>query len=140
VSSRPSRSSNVGRATLKRLLRQRFGLDDFRPGQEEVIGNVLRGIDTLAVLPTGAGKSLCYQLPGLFLPGTTVVVSPLIALMDDQADKLERRGVDIARINSTLTRSDESQTLDRIAAQASEIVFVTPERLQTAEVLERLSR
>jgi ATP-dependent DNA helicase RecQ len=140
VSSRPSRSSNVGRATLKRLLRQRFGLDDFRPGQEEVIRNVLRGIDTLAVMPTGAGKSLCYQLPGLFLPGTTVVVSPLIALMDDQADKLQRRGVDIARVNSTLTRSDESQTLDRIAAQASEIVFVTPERLQTAEVLERLSR
>jgi ATP-dependent DNA helicase RecQ len=140
VPPRPARSSAVSHATLKRLLRERFGLDGFRPGQEEVIRNVLRGVDTLAVMPTGAGKSLCYQLPGLFLPGTTVVVSPLIALMNDQADKLDRQGVDTARVNSTLTRSDESQTLDRIAEQASEMVFVTPERLQTAEVLERLAR
>ncbi len=131
--------SNFSRARLKHLLRERFGLDEFRPGQEEVIRNVLRGIDTLAVMPTGAGKSLCYQLPGLFLPGTTLIVSPLIALMNDQADKLERQGVETALVNSTQSRSDESQTLNRIAGQISEMVFVTPERLQMPEVLERLS-
>jgi ATP-dependent DNA helicase RecQ len=137
---RISRPASISRARLVRLLRTRFGLESFRPGQEEVIRNVVRGIDTLAVMPTGAGKSLCYQLPGLLLPGTTVVVSPLIALMNDQADKLDRQGVDTARINSTLKRSDQARALDRIAGQASEIVFVTPERLGTPEVLERLRR
>jgi ATP-dependent DNA helicase RecQ len=137
---RIARPATVSRPRLLRLLRSRFGLESFRPGQEEVIRNVVRGVDTLAVMPTGAGKSLCYQLPGLLLPGTTVVVSPLIALMNDQADKLDRQGVETARVNSTLGRSDETQTLDRIAEQASEIVFVTPERLGSAEVLERLRR
>jgi ATP-dependent DNA helicase RecQ len=137
---RPARPSHDSPARLKRLLRERFGLDTFRPGQQEVISNVLRGVDTLAVMPTGAGKSLCYQLPGLLLPGTTVVVSPLIALMNDQADKLDRQGVDTARVNSTLNRSDAQKTLERIAGQASEMVFVTPERLGTPEVLERLAR
>jgi ATP-dependent DNA helicase RecQ len=140
VPPKPHRPTKVSTAKLERLLRERFGLEEFRPGQESVIRNVLRGIDTLAVMPTGAGKSLCYQLPGLFLPGTTVVVSPLIALMNDQADKLDRQGVDIAVVNSTLKRSDAVQTLERIAGQESEIVFVTPERLQTREVLEQLSR
>lgn len=132
--------SNFSRVRLKRLLQDRFGLDEFRPGQEEVIRNVLRGVDTLAVMPTGAGKSLCYQLPGLFLPGTTVVVSPLIALMNDQADKLEQQGVNIALVNSTRSRSDEMQTMNQIDRQVSEIVFVTPERLQLPEMIEILSR
>jgi ATP-dependent DNA helicase RecQ len=135
----PRRPTNASSATLKRLLHERFGLERFRPGQEQVIRNVLRGVDTLAVMPTGAGKSLCYQLPGLFLPGTTVVVSPLIALMNDQADKLDRAGVETARVNSTLKRVDENQALERIAERASEIVFVTPERLSTEDMLARLS-
>jgi ATP-dependent DNA helicase RecQ len=91
-------------------------------------------------MPTGAGKSLCYQLPGLLLWGTTVVVSPLIALMNDQADKLDDAGVDTARINSTLTRTEHIETLDRIGEQMSEIVFVTPEQLQAPETLKRLAR
>ncbi|HEX8961692.1 MAG TPA: ATP-dependent DNA helicase RecQ [Rhodocyclaceae bacterium] len=132
------RNPRISAAGLRALLRRRFGLQDFRPGQEEVIRNVLRGIDTLAVMPTGAGKSLCYQLPGLLLWGTTVVVSPLIALMDDQADKLDDAGVDTARINSTLTRSEHAETLERIGDQASEIVFVTPEQLQAPATIERL--
>ncbi len=134
------RPATVPAATLKRLLRQRFGLAAFRPGQEEVIRNVIAGVDTLAVMPTGAGKSLCYQLPGLLLPGTTVVVSPLIALMNDQADKLDEAGVDSALVNSTLRAADEADTMERIATQASEMVFVTPERLGTREVLEQLQR
>jgi ATP-dependent DNA helicase RecQ len=130
----------VTTATLHRVLRRRFGLDELRPGQEEVIRNVVAGRDTLAVLPTGAGKSLCYQLPALLLPGATVVVSPLIALMNDQAEKLDRAGVDTARMNSTLKRSDESEALDDIEEQEKEIVFVTPERLNDGETLQRLSQ
>src|SRR5918911_2718436 len=88
---------------LRRSLRQTFGLERLRPGQAEVIRSVLDGRDTLAVMPTGAGKSLCYQLPALHLTGTTVVVSPLIALMQDQADKLRDLGLDALELNSTLT-------------------------------------
>jgi len=91
-------------------------------------------------MPTGAGKSLCYQLPALLLPGTTVVVSPLIALMNDQADKLDEVGVDIATVNSTLKASDASETLERIGSQSSEIVFITPERLTVEEVRGHLAR
>ncbi|HEX8988590.1 MAG TPA: ATP-dependent DNA helicase RecQ [Rhodocyclaceae bacterium] len=133
------RNPRISPAGLRALLRRRFGLESFRPGQEDVIRNVLQGIDTLAVMPTGAGKSLCYQLPGLLLWGTTIVVSPLIALMNDQADKLDDAGVDTARINSTLKRTEHAATLNRIAEQESEIVFLTPEQLQAAETLERLA-
>ncbi|HZT63685.1 MAG TPA: DEAD/DEAH box helicase, partial [Burkholderiales bacterium] len=88
---------------LNNLLRRRFGLRGLRPGQREVIDSVLAGRDTLAIMPSGAGKSLCYQLPTLQMRGTTIVVSPLIALMKDQSDKLEERGVDAAAVNSALS-------------------------------------
>jgi len=81
-------------APLRRLMKGTFGLSDFRPGQQDVIDSIMAGRDTVAIMPTGAGKSLCYQLPALHLPGTTIVVSPLIALMKDQADKLRELGVD----------------------------------------------
>src|SRR5262245_37213665 len=87
---------------LERTLHERFGLERFRPGQREVIEQVLGGRDVLCVMPTGGGKSLCYQLPALLLPGTTLVVSPLIALMKDQVDALIKRGVRATLINSTL--------------------------------------
>ena len=90
--------------SLEKSLNETFGLLHLRPGQEEVIQNVLHGRDTLAVMPTGSGKSLCYQLPALNLPGTTLVVSPLISLMKDQAEKLEEVGVEAAQLNSTLNR------------------------------------
>lgn len=83
-------------------MRGTFGLEEFRPGQEAVIGSIVEGHDTIAVMPTGAGKSLCYQLPALHLPGITVVVSPLIALMKDQTDKLQALGVRARQVNSAI--------------------------------------
>jgi ATP-dependent DNA helicase RecQ len=120
------------------LLRRKFRLRKLRPGQREVIESVLAGRDTLAIMPTGAGKSLCYQLPALQMPGTTVVVSPLIALMKDQSDKLEERGVDAAAVNSTLNERDRRETLGRIRRGEAEIVFTTPEQLLNRDFMEKL--
>ncbi len=122
-------------AALERSLRETFGLLHLRPGQNDVIQSVLRGRDTLAVMPTGSGKSLCYQIPSLNMPGTTVVVSPLISLMKDQAVKLEEVGVDAAQMNSTLNRKEESDTLQNIRQAHSEVVFVTPERLSDPDFI-----
>src|SRR5438270_4431962 len=92
---------------LDRTLRERFGLERFRPGQREVIETVLNGRDVLCVMPTGGGKSLCYQLPAVVLPGLTLVVSPLIALMKDQVDALTRRGVRATLLNSSLDPAEQ---------------------------------
>ena len=108
---------------------QWFGISSFRPGQALAIRNVIAGIDTLAVMPTGAGKSLCYQLPALQLDGVTLVVSPLIALMKDQHDKLDQRGIDVLRLDSTLTPRDEATAIARLTDGRSCIAYVTPERL-----------
>ncbi len=116
---------------LRDALRERFGYEQFNPGQEEVINRVLAGEDTLAILATGAGKSLTYQLPALLLPGTTIVVSPLIALMKDQLDMLAERGVtDTVALNSTLSEDQELAAIARIASDELKIVFVTPEKLE----------
>ncbi|HEX7184026.1 MAG TPA: ATP-dependent DNA helicase RecQ [Thermoanaerobaculia bacterium] len=125
-------------STLHRTLRRKFGFKSLREGQEEVIRSVVEGNDTLAIMPTGAGKSLCYQLPGAELPGTTVIVSPLISLMKDQVDKLQELGIDAAQVNSTLTTREESEVLERIQKEQHEFVFVTPERLAQPEFLETL--
>ncbi|HYF39811.1 MAG TPA: ATP-dependent DNA helicase RecQ [Gemmatimonadales bacterium] len=123
---------------LQRSLRTTFGLEQLRPGQADVIRGVLQGQDTLAVMPTGAGKSLCYQLPALHLEGTTIVVSPLISLMKDQVDKLQDYGLEALQVNSTLTGRSEQDALERIELDASEFVFTTPERLTNPEFLETL--
>jgi ATP-dependent DNA helicase RecQ len=123
---------------LRRSLRRTFGLERLRPGQAEVIGSVLDGHDTLAVMPTGAGKSLCYQLPALHLAGTTIIVSPLIALMKDQVDKLRELGLDAVQVNSTLTRRDETEAIRRIEGERSDFVFTTPERLADPGFLDTL--
>jgi ATP-dependent DNA helicase RecQ len=122
-------------APLKRLMRGTFGLSSFRPGQQEVINAMVDGHDAVAIMPTGAGKSLCYQLPALHLPGTTVVVSPLIALMKDQADKLRELGVTAQAVNSTLTAKEATAALDAIRQEAIDFVFTTPERLEDPEFL-----
>ena len=119
-------------------MRGTFGLDQFRPGQQDVIKSIVAGRDTLAVMPTGAGKSLCYQLPALHLPGTTVVVSPLIALMKDQADKLRDLGVDAREVNSSVPAAELTRTMEAIARGVVDFVFVTPERLEDHEFLDAL--
>jgi ATP-dependent DNA helicase RecQ len=128
----------VAMAPLRRTLKRVFHLDDFRPGQEQVIRAAMEGRDTLAVMPTGAGKSLCYQLPALHLPGMTLVVSPLIALMKDQVDKLEQLGLEASQVNSALSAQETDEALDGIARERPEFVLTTPERLADPEFLETL--
>jgi ATP-dependent DNA helicase RecQ len=125
---------------MGRTLRQTFGLDKLRPGQAEVIRSVLEGNNTLAIMPTGAGKSLCYQLPSLHLPGTTVVVSPLISLMKDQVDKLEEAGLEASQLNSALTTEQHEENLEQIRTEQSDFIFVTPERFTTQEFLRDLRK
>jgi ATP-dependent DNA helicase RecQ len=125
---------------VRRSLRETFGIERLHQGQQEVISRVLAGLDTLALMPSGAGKSLCYQLPALHLPGTTVVVSPLISLMKDQADKLERAGVAVEQLNSALPRREQTASMERIAGAGAEIVFATPERLADPAFITTLSR
>lgn len=117
-----------------------FGIASLRPGQREVIESVLAGRDTLAILPTGGGKSLCYQIPALVMPGTTVVVSPLIALMKDQVEKLQEAGVAAEQVNSALNTTEEERALRNIMRSRSEIVFVTPERLEDEAFLDSLQK
>jgi ATP-dependent DNA helicase RecQ len=114
---------------LRRTLRDTFGLAELRPGQEEVMRSVLEGRDTLALMPTGAGKSLCYQLPALHLEGTTIIVSPLISLMKDQVDKLGDMGIDAEQVNSAVSERERTEAIARIEAATSEFVFTTPERM-----------
>jgi ATP-dependent DNA helicase RecQ len=124
---------------LLALAQRRFGIRSFRPGQLLAIRNVIAGIDTLAVMPTGAGKSLCYQLPSLELDGVTLVVSPLIALMKDQHDKLDSLGIDVLRLDSTLSPRDEQAALARLSDGRPCIAYVTPERLTEPRFRERLA-
>lgn len=124
--------------TLLATLRDRFGFDEFRSGQEDIIRAILAGRDTLAIMPTGAGKSLLFQLPAIMLDGLTVVVSPLIALMKDQMDKLEELGVDALTINSGLTAREQKAAERALADGAGDILYVTPERFRDREFFETL--
>jgi len=128
----------VSREQLHRTLRQRFGLDEFRPGQERAIRAVLAGRDALVLMPTGAGKSLIYQLPSLLLPGLTVVVSPLIALMKDQTDKLSALGVAALTINSSLTDRQQGLAEAAVGAGHGDLLYVTPERFRDRSFFEAL--
>ena len=115
-------------APAREQLREVFGYGEFLPGQAEVVASVLSGRDTLAVLPTGGGKSVCYQLPALLLNGLTLVVSPLLALMKDQVDALTRNGVAAAAINSTVPREEQATVLRRAAEGDLRLLYVAPER------------
>src|SRR3954466_6011118 len=128
------KSSSPQISGLNRSLRSTFGFDQLRPGQAEVIRSVMQGQDTLAVMPTGAGKSLCYQLPALHIEGTTIIVSPLISLMKDQVDKLQERGLEALQVNSTLTAEGEEAALEQIEQESSEFIFTTPEQIGRAHV------
>ena len=124
---------------IKRLMKGTFGLSSFRPGQEHVITSIVKGHDTVAIMPTGAGKSLCYQLPALHLPGTTIVVSPLIALMKDQTDKLNELGVTARQINSTVPEREIAKSLAAIRQGKVDFVFATPERLEDPQFVRTLN-
>ena len=115
---------------------RRFGLRAFRPGQEEVIGTVLARRDCLCVMPTGSGKSLCYQLPAMVLDGLTLVVSPLIALMKNQVDQLEALDVPVTFLNSLLSLDEQHRRLDAMAAGRYRLVYVVPERFRSSRFLE----
>jgi ATP-dependent DNA helicase RecQ len=131
-------ASRASYQTLLRTLRERFGLESFRTGQRETIEAVLHGRDAFAILPTGAGKSLTYQLPALLLPGLTVVVSPLIALMKDQTDKLEELGVDAHAINSSLTTREQNATESAVEQGGGKILYLTPERFRDRDFFDVL--
>ena len=125
---------------LERTLRERFELEQFRPGQREVIEHVLRGQDVLCVMPTGGGKSLCYQLPALLLPGITLVISPLIALMKDQVDALAERGLRATLINSTLDPAEQRARMLDIEAGRYDLVYVAPERFRSPRFVAMMAR
>ncbi|MFL5428988.1 MAG: RecQ family ATP-dependent DNA helicase [Myxococcales bacterium] len=120
------------RLDLAPALRTHLGHESFRPGQEEIVRSVLSGRPTVAVMPTGSGKSLCYQLPAVLLPGTTVVASPLVALMKDQADALASRGIAATFVNSSLPDSERHDRQERIRRGEFKLVYVAPERFRSA--------
>lgn len=122
------------------LLKKYYGYDAFRPGQEKIIQSLLSGHDTLAIMPTGAGKSLCFQIPALLFPGITLVVSPLISLMKDQVDALVDQGIQATYINSSLTAAETTARLNGISSNRYKIVYIAPERLHTDYFQSLLSR
>lgn len=116
-------------ADIQKTLQHHFGYKEFRLNQEEIIKTVLRGKDTVVLMPTGGGKSICYQLPALLQEGVTIVVSPLIALMKDQVDALRLNGVSAAYLNSTLTSSEQQQVIDQLKRNQLKLLYLAPERL-----------
>jgi len=122
------------------ILRQYWGYNEFRPLQEDIIRSVVSGNDTLALLPTGGGKSLCFQVPGMYLSGICVVVSPLIALMKDQVENLKRRGIPATAIFSGMTYSAMDAALDNCIYGKTKFLYVSPERLKAPMFIERLKK
>lgn len=116
-------------------LKYYFGYDSFRDGQENIINAILSGRDVLAIMPTGAGKSICYQVPALMLPGITIVISPLISLMQDQVKSLNEAGIHAAYINSSLSENQISKALSLAAQGHYKIIYVAPERLESSEFI-----
>ena len=117
------------------ILKQYYGHSAFRPGQEALIDAILSGRDALCVMPTGGGKSLCYQIPALLLPGITLVISPLISLMKDQVAALKSAGVPAAYINSSLTPEQIRTVYARTRKGAYKLIYVAPERLEASSFL-----
>jgi ATP-dependent DNA helicase RecQ len=133
-------STRPGIDDARAALQTHFGYPDFRPGQARAVSAVLEGRDTLVILPTGGGKSICYQVPALLLPGLTVVVSPLISLMKDQVDALTARGLPAAFVNSTLSSGEVSDRLARAQRGELKLLYVAPERFDFANTAERIAK
>ncbi len=121
-------------------LRQHFGFEDFREGQREVIGSILEGKDAVVVMPTGSGKSLCYQLPALILDGVTLVVSPLIALMKDQVDALRARGLPATFINSSISDTEQHARIEALRRRELKLVYIAPERFRSSRFTSALQQ
>jgi len=121
--------------TIYEALKQYFGYDTFREGQEELICDILAGKDVVGIMPTGAGKSMCFQIPALVMDGITLVISPLISLMKDQVNALTQSGIGAAFINSSLTDGQITKALANAASGAYKLVYVAPERLMTYDFL-----
>jgi ATP-dependent DNA helicase RecQ len=122
---------------IEKMARQKFGIQRFRLGQNSIIESALSGRNVLGIMPTGAGKSMCFQLPSLFVEKSTVVVSPLIALMQDQKEQLADIGIDAIKLDSTLSASEEREAREAILEER-ELIYVTPERLENKEYLDIL--
>src|SRR5690554_3220905 len=123
------------RADLTAALKQHFGFDAFRPGQEAIVADILDERDVLAIMPTGGGKSLCFQLPAVLRDGLTIVVSPLIALMQDQVRLLEEQGIDATYINSSLPAHEISARIAAARAGRFKLLYLAPERLLQGDFL-----
>ncbi len=136
----PSDVATLFDADPKSALKHHFGFDAFRPLQEDIVGDVLAGHDVFALLPTGGGKSLCFQLPAVMRPGLTVVVSPLIALMKDQVDALQAAGIPATFLNSTLGGEEARRRLRGLHAGEYRLLYLAPERLALAHVIDDLGR
>ena len=122
-----------------KILKKYFGYDTFRSGQEELIDRILAGQDVLGIMPTGAGKSICYQVPALLMPGITIVISPLISLMKDQVRALNEAGIHAAYINSSLTESQIEKAMYLATQGRYKIIYVAPERLLSGLFMEFLN-
>lgn len=120
----------------QKILQQYFGYSQFRFGQLEIIESILSGKDALVILPTGGGKSICFQIPGLMLPGLTLVISPLISLMKDQVDTLVKRGITATYLNSSLKKSELQARLKGISLLEYKFVYIAPERLQSTQFIQ----
>ena len=119
-------------------LKKYFGYDSFRNGQEEIIKNILEAKDVLGVLPTGGGKSICYQLPALIMEGITLVISPLISLMKDQVDSLVEDGISASFINSSLSYEEYMDSIRKLTSGHVKLVYISPERLENTNFLDFL--
>ncbi|MFI8687339.1 DNA helicase RecQ [Rossellomorea sp. NPDC077527] len=122
-------------AEAKQVLKQYFGYDEFRDGQARIIGNILEGKNTVGIMPTGGGKSLCYQIPALMQDGVTLVISPLISLMKDQVDSLIHQGIPATYINSTLSNNEVESRMEEISLGEYKLVYIAPERLESSGFL-----
>ncbi|TKB05803.1 RecQ family ATP-dependent DNA helicase [Desulforhopalus sp. IMCC35007] len=125
----------IDKIDIYQTLKSHFGFDSFRSGQEEVITTLLGGESAAAIFPTGSGKSLCYQLPALLLPGLTLVISPLIALMKDQIDSLKKQGIAAERLDSSLDEENYRNAINNIRSGQLKILFVAPERMSNERFL-----